>query len=552
MTSLIPERESLTIEFKSDRKKLSDRELVLAAVCLANTEGGHIYLGVEDNGSVTGLHPEHQSATGLAALITNRTSPPLSVRCEILVIDGCKVVRVEVPHSNRLVASSDGTLQRRRLKADGQPECMPMLPGEIVSRESDLRRVDYSALPVAGASEQDLDPVERERLRRSIERYGGDRSLLGLDDIEFDGALGLTRREDGDRFPTVAGLLLIGKEPAIREHLPTHEVAFQVLNREEVRVNEFHRRPLLQLFEILEGFFAARIVEHEVQVGLFRVPIPNIDRRAWREGVVNALTHRDYSRLGAVHIRLQDELLVISNPGGFVEGVGQDNILVVEPRPRNPLLADAFKRIGLAERTGRGVDLIYRGLLGHGRPAPSYARSSRNTVVLEMSCGPVDLDFIKMVQSEEQRLGARLPIDTLLVLDRLRRERRVDVGHVAQTIQKDVPTARGVLEGLVEAGLVAALGIKKGRTYTLSPKVYRGIGQADGFVRQAGFEPIQQEEMVKRYVREHGTIRRRDVVELCRIGPHQATRLLKKLSNSNVLAVEGRGKATRYVLGSKI
>lgn len=78
--SEVPERESLTVEFKSDVKKLSDRELVLAAVCLANTDGGTLWLGVEDDGRVTGLHPEHRDLTGLAAMIANRTVPPLSVR----------------------------------------------------------------------------------------------------------------------------------------------------------------------------------------------------------------------------------------------------------------------------------------------------------------------------------------------------------------------------------------------------------------------------------------------------------------------------------------
>src|SRR3712207_5768487 len=67
--------------------------------------------------------------------------------------------------------------------------------------------------------------------------------------------------------------------------------------------------------------------------------------------------------------------LIISNPGGFVEGVTLDRLLVTEPRPRNPLLADIMKRVGLAERTGRGVDLIYQGLLRYGRPAPDYSRS---------------------------------------------------------------------------------------------------------------------------------------------------------------------------------
>lgn len=56
----IPTQESLTCEFKSDRKCLPDRELIEAVVCMANGEGGEIYLGVEDDGRVTGLHQDHR------------------------------------------------------------------------------------------------------------------------------------------------------------------------------------------------------------------------------------------------------------------------------------------------------------------------------------------------------------------------------------------------------------------------------------------------------------------------------------------------------------
>jgi ATP-dependent DNA helicase RecG len=121
---------------------------------------------------------------------------------------------------------------------------------------------------------------------------------------------------------------------------------------------------LLQTFQEVEQLFRARVSEKEIQVGLFRVPVPNFDRRAFREAFVNALVHRDYSRLGAVHVRLDNDGLSISNPGGFVEGITLQNLLVVAPRSRNPLLADVVKRIGLAERTGRGIDRIYAGTDG--------------------------------------------------------------------------------------------------------------------------------------------------------------------------------------------
>ena len=66
----VPSEESLTVEFKSDRDILSDDALVEAVVCLANAEGGRIFVGIEDDGHVTGLHPTRPARIeGLAALV---------------------------------------------------------------------------------------------------------------------------------------------------------------------------------------------------------------------------------------------------------------------------------------------------------------------------------------------------------------------------------------------------------------------------------------------------------------------------------------------------
>lgn len=552
MNRAIPERESITVEFKSDRNRLPDRDLVATVVCLANTEGGAIYLGVEKDGTITGLHPEHQNLAALAALIANRTSPPISVRVTALQEAGKTIARIEVPKSLRLVATAEGLLQRRRLQADGAPQCVPFHPHEFASRQSDLGVLDYAALPVGQATEADFDPLERERLRQLVERYGGDRLLLTLSDEELDGALGFIRTEGQRRAPTVAGLLILGREAALRQHLPTHEVAFQVLDGAQVRVNDFYRVPLLRTFERIMEQFEARVQEDEIQVELFRVPIPTFDKRAFREALINALTHRDYTRLGAVHVRWETDGLVISNPGGFVEGVTLDNLLVVEPKPRNPSLADAIKRIGLTERTGRGVDLIYEGLLRYGRPAPDYARSDPTTVVVQLSSAQADIPFLQMVIAEEERVGVRMPLDSLIVLARLRKERRLDVQTTASAIQKNESAARAVLERLVEAGLIEGRGAAPGRTYTLSAQVYRRLGQGPDYVRQAVFDPIQQEQMVLQYMRTQGRITRSEAAKLCRLSLDQAKRLLRRMVEEGQLAQQGVGKATYYEQASNI
>jgi ATP-dependent DNA helicase RecG len=107
---------------------------------------------------------------------------------------------------------------------------------------------------------------------------------------------------------------------------------------------------LLKTLERIEEQFNARVVENEIEVDLFRVPFRNFDRRAFREALINALVHRDYTRLWAIHVQWTGEGILISNPGGFVEGVTLDNLLVVAPRPRNPLLADAEAGEALLQR----------------------------------------------------------------------------------------------------------------------------------------------------------------------------------------------------------
>jgi len=546
INDILAKGETLQIEFKSDLKCLPDRDLLSAIVALANTDGGDLLLGVEDDGRITGLHPNHQDITGLAALINNKTNPSLSVHVELFEFDQKCIVRIHVPKSRHLVSTSEGLVQRRRLMVNGKPEAVPFYPHEYVQRQSSLGAIDPSGLPISELTTNDLNPLERQRIREAIRRYGGDTSLLPLADEELDGALGFVTTINGRRHPTLAGLLFLGREEFFRQYLPGHEVAFQVLEGTDVRVNEFFRKPLLQSFEEIEQLFAARLVEKEFQAGLFRVPIPNFDRRAFREALVNAFVHRDYTRLGAVHIRIDDDGMSISNPGGFVEGVTLQNILITEPRPRNPLLADIAKRIGLAERTGRGIDRIYAGLLRYGRPAPDYSRSDASSVILRMSNAESDLDFLELVLRHEERTGRAMPLDSLIVLSRLRLERRLTTIDLSASTQKSEQETRAALEKLGEAGLIEAHGGGRGRTYTLSAKVYRKTGQKAAYIRQAGFDPIQQEQMVLSFIDKHGSIRRADVMDLCRLTGPQAYHLLKRLKEKQKIRQEGKRREAVY------
>jgi len=560
LASLIRRGETLAVELKGEeRTPLNDRDLVEAVVCLANRTGAEpawLLIGVEDDGRVTGARPRHGSGTDpdrLAALVAARTRPNIAVRVFALNPGGVPVLAVEVPPQRVPVGTSDGVFLRRAIGGDGRPACVPMDAAALQSLQADRGLLDTSAQVVGSARWQDLDPLEFERFRRSVrERRGrSDESLLELPDIELAKALGVVDANGEVRGVRLAALLLFGKEDVLRRLVPTHEVAFQALRGLEVEANDFFRWPLLRVTEEIEARIRARNREQELMVGLLRVGVPDYPERALREALANALIHRDYQRLGAVHFQWQTDQIEITSPGGFPEGVRLDNLLVTAPRPRNPLLADAFKRAGIVERTARGIDTIFYEQIRNGRPAPSYARSDATGVVVSIPGGEANLDFVRLLVTEAQS-GRVFGLDEMLILNALWQERRLTTEDGAHLIQKPDAEARATLQRLVEAGLIEERGQRKGRTWHLSAAAYRALGDKAGYVRQRGFEPLQQEHMVLQYVEKHGRITRGEAAELCRISGPQAYRLLDRLAEQGLLVRDGkRGRGVGYRKGRK-
>ena len=333
----------------------------------------------------------------------------------------CLFLKISVPKSlNGIVSTINGKVSHRRIKADGTPENIPMYPYEFATRMSDLRMLDYSAMPIQQSSINDFDPIEIERLKSIIFNYNGDKSLLELQDEDIFKALGLVREQDNKLLPTVTGLLLIGKVSALKQYIPTHSTSFQVLVGTDVKVNKDISSPLLATISEISNYLDAWNPEREMELGLFRVPIPDFDKRAIREAIVNAFSHRDYSKMGRVRIAITDEGITVANPGGFVEGVSINNLLTAEPHGRNPQLADALKRIGLAERTGRGIDRIYEGSLIYGNTLPDYKNSTSVTVSLFIPRSRPDIQITKLIFDEQKKLGHNLSLNSLMILNTIR------------------------------------------------------------------------------------------------------------------------------------
>lgn len=541
LQNLISNGESLTVEFK---RTLNDDRIVEALVCLANSAGGTLLLGIDDDGTVVGTAPLHNTTTDparLAAMIANKTSPSLSVSIDVHDIDGLHVVAIKVDPARTVVSTTRGLYLRRVLDVHGKPTCVGLLPHEQMSRAAEIGSIDLSIHPLAGLSFDDLDPIELERFRALAEAQG-DSVLATLSDSDLLAALGFVRAS-GEL--TVGAVLLFGTEAAIQRFVPTHETAFQVLEHQVVTINRFERRPLLRSMLDLTDSISPYNSEEEVEDGLFRIGIPRFADATLRELIANALVHRDYSLPGQVRVALEDSVLTVSSTGGFPRGITVENLLFAPPNPRNPRLADAFKRAGIVDRTGRGINKVYWSQLSVGRSAPDYSRSTPDWVEVRVQSGPADRELAVFVASL-QRQGERIALSTLQVLHEVRHEGRITTRHAAEVLQVPGDEARSALNELVGKGFLEARGEGKARTYHLSSAMFRLLGRPDEYVRNRGFETIQQEQMVMTFVSKHGLITRGEAATLCQLSGDQASRLLRRLVTEGKLVMEGSRRSAKY------
>ncbi|NLE96797.1 MAG: MarR family transcriptional regulator [Propionibacterium sp.] len=544
---LLDRGETLHAEFK---RNLGDRELYETVVCLANGEGGVLLVGVDNDGSVVGAPPRHGDHTDphrVAAAIQNNTDPSLPVEVRMEQFANGEVLRIDVPMADPgPVGTKKGLYVKRVLGADGKPACVPITPQELVSRAIITRGIDPGSAPVAGADWDALDAKEFDRFRRLCALSGGDRHMANMADNDICRALGLIPRSH----PVSLGMILLfGTPEALRRWVPTAEVLFQD-SRDSSATNQELRLPLLQLAEHVQELLAVREATTEVIIGAHRVDIPLISSSTRREAVANALVHRDYSVLGPIVIRLSENEFGITSPGGFPPGVTIANILE-QSRPRSIALADAFKRAGMVERRGKGVNEMFESQLRAGRDMPSYALSSADSVALSVPLSTTDLDLVRFLAAIQTERQHDLSLEQLRVVHEVKASGALTSSELAEFLSMTPATSRSVSRTLVEQGILEVRGQGRNRRFHLTARFYDLAKDRAAYVRLKQIDPLQQEQMVLDYVATYGQITRSIAMDLCQIGVSDARRLLKSLTAQGKLELRGIRRGAHYVLPSR-
>ena len=181
----------------------------------------------------------------------------------------------------------------------------------------------------------------------------------------------------------------------------------------------------------------------------------------------------------------------------------------------------------------------------YGRDLPDYSESTSTNVKLFIPQGMPDKYLVRLISEEQKRIGAPLPLNSLLVLNVLKSNHRMTLAEISTDCIISESKLKATIERLTEAGLIDAMGNGRGRTYILGAKAYKDPIQ---HVRQTDIDEIRYKELVLTLARRKDFITRKDVIELLRITPSQAYRLLKKLTKDGALNIDGTTSAAKYTV----
>lgn len=538
----IKKGESETVEFKSWIKASGKKERINLAVdelvAFANTRGGTVYFGVEDDGKVTGC--VNYNAQDMIEAIYDKTRPALFPEIEVIKHPDGDVLAIHVNHDGTTYATTSGKCLKRLGK-----NSKPFYPEEMSNRYTVAQTPDFSGKMIVESSLEDVSKLEVYGLKEKLKARDPASTLPDMDDLAFLNDLGLIRNIEDDPKLTIAGLLFVGKEQSINRLLPQAEVIYlhySIDNLEEYDSRLDLKLPILSVIDRLSSIIQDSNKIVNVQVGLFRLEIVDFPLNVFQEALLNAMTHRDYENLSAVYVRHYPNKIVIENPGGFPEGITEKNIITHPSTPRNKLIAETLQRLKYVQRTGQGVDIIYREMLSSGKPFPEY-RSYSDAVSLTIFSAIDDMDFVRFIAKEQNAMNKNFSLAELMILRYLTDNRRINISEVMDLTQVSKAQAQQSVNILINNRYLEA----SGRDYMLTAKVYEQVKSDVEYTRDKTVQYIRAKNMVLEYLSNNGSITNEITRELCGFSKQQARSLLDKMRKENLIELIGKGKASKYI-----
>lgn len=378
---LLKERESETLEFKTGRCPL---DVLGKTVCgMLNQQGGLLLWGVADDGKPTGVADAKNRAVELNEFLMRRLNPRPLLSVAVEPVRGIEIIAVEIPAGSEKPYSLNREIWVRlgasTMRAD---------------RDQSSRLVERSAAaldrwerePLPGFVLEDCDTKELQQARAEIAKAG--RFGIDVPDANEELLAKLYLYRSG-QFSNAA-VVLFAREP--RAWAPNLAIRITThTNDGEATSDLLLEGPAVKILREAVAAIQQRTVRSVAfpKRQLERAERPAYPLYALREGLVNAMVHRDYESPGlGVTVRIFPDHLVITNPGALPEGwKDRDLGRKHESRPANPDIARVFYLRELMDQLGLGAQRIVKECTFMGAKPPAW-KSDKNSVALTIFSAP--------------------------------------------------------------------------------------------------------------------------------------------------------------------
>ena len=404
---LIANRENSGVEFKSD--DLRPEQFAKEIVALANLQGGRILLGVEDDGTITGIRRDDLEHWVMDTVFGRKVHPMILPFYEEIQIDEQRRVAV--------ISLTQGTTKPYVVRHNDREEIYVRVgsTSRLATREQQARlfaldgMLHAELLPVSGSALSDLS---RERLEDYLTAIVRDNKVPSSGDEWHERLCGLgfmAERQEGLPVCSIAGLVLFGYRP--RRLLRQAGIRWMAFRGGERAYDALDDRvldgPVIALWqetsgggreiaekgliEILTDTMRPFVSEEpgELQESMRRERRWHYPLEALRESIVNGIVHRDWTRNEELEVVRYSDRLEVTSPGALPNTMTVNKMIAGQRSPRNPLIVDVLRDYGYVDARGMGVrNKIIPLLREWNRVEPEF-HATEDHLKLTMQRGPV-------------------------------------------------------------------------------------------------------------------------------------------------------------------
>lgn len=444
-------KENQYFDRKSARK--DDREIAKHISAFADAAGGKLVVGIEDNGEVTGFR--RNGARDIEnferAALATCTPTPIVHRERISVVnssgedDLVLVLDIEPSTSHSVARMSDGDVFLRQ-----NDKSVKLNREQVIALEFDKGQRIFEDELVKDSSIDDVDHEVLDRYKEILGTEVSDEQVLRSRRFMRDGKL------------TVAGALLFAQDPSVM--MPQARV--RILRYDGVKMETGERLNITKercfcgpLPKVIQG--AYELISSMLREFQFLGPdgkfqtVPEYPEFAWFEGLVNAVTHRDYSFRGDyIRISMFDDRMEIISPGALPNIVTLDNMRTTR-YSRNPRIARTLVEFGWVRELNEGVQRIYTEMQNSLLGDPVYSEPGKTKVQLTLENNIV-ARTVRRSEALEDKMSseaiASLSEYELAAIRLAFANGKVTARELAAHIGRDRRTANRVLSKLIEDG----------------------------------------------------------------------------------------------------